>query len=214
MKRINVAPGDRFGDLTIIEEIECYRKKRYFICQCSCGEVRRVRFVALKAGEIKSCGCKRDERNRTSNLSHGESGSHLYNSWHSMKQRCLNPNSEVFEHYGARGITICLEWMEYEPFRKWALANGYLPNLTIERKDVNGNYEPNNCTWIEGPKQTLNTRRSRRLTFNGKTQPLKLWADEMGMSPKLIRNRLQDGWSVERALLVPICLKYSHKKVT
>ena len=213
MKRIDVTQGDKFGDLTIIKEIERYKEKRYFLCRCSCGKERRVRFVALRAGRIKSCGCKRDERNRTANLSHGEAGSHLYNSWHSMKQRCLNPRSKVFIHYGGRGITVRPEWMEYESFRAWALANSYSPNLTIERKDVNGNYEPDNCTWIEAPKQLLNTRRTRRLTLDGKTQPLKLWADELGMSAKLIRNRIEDGWSIENALRTPIDVRFSHRKV-
>lgn len=160
--RIDIQTGDRFGRFTIVREVERRAKKRYFLCKCDCGQTREVRFVALRAGAIVSCGCARDERNRTGPITHGLSGSGIYSSWHCMKQRCQNPKKAEYRFYGGRGITICDEWQTFEEFRDWALANGYQKGLTIERINVNGNYEPSNCTWIPKSQQSANTRRSLR----------------------------------------------------
>lgn len=216
-KKIDVVPGEKFGDLTIIHEIERYKKKRYFLCRCSCGEIRKVRFIALRAGEVKSCGCKRDERNRTANLLHGQCRSKghspLYSSWHDMKQRCTNPNSKAFPYYGGRGITVFHEWMQFTAFETWALKNGYKDGLTIERKDVNGNYCPENCEWIPQSLQCLNTRRNLRITYKGNTQILKQWAEELNIPYKLLQRRIKRGWGVEKAFETPLNIKYSHGKV-
>ena len=201
-KKLDVIAGQRFGNMTIIKEIELRLKKRYFLCQCDCGKIKECRFVILRSGRIKSCGCERDKRNKTANLIHGYAKGHLYNSWHSMKQRCLNNKCKSFEHYGGRGIKICEIWLDFIPFMQWALLNGYKDNLTIERINVNGNYEPTNCTWITQAEQTLNTRRNVNITFNGVTMCRKLWANKIGISNSALTKRLEN-WSLEKALTTP-----------
>jgi len=201
---LKINPGDRFGRLVIVREVERRKKKRYFLCRCDCGNERVVRLVAMRAGEVKSCGCLRDEQNRVAAIKHGCWGTGPYWCWHSMKDRCLNPNSAVYHHYGGRGITVCPEWMEFEPFYQWAIENGYRPGLTLDRIDNNGNYEPSNCRWVTRRQQMLNTRRNKRLTFNGETKTLKEWADDLRFEYHVLRNRIARGWSVRRAFTTPL----------
>jgi hypothetical protein len=94
-QRIEVKPGDKYGRLTIVRESERIAKKRYFICKCDCGKEINTRFVNLRDGHTKSCGCLRNEQNQTVAITHGENKTRLYSIWHSMKQRCLNPNSHA-----------------------------------------------------------------------------------------------------------------------
>lgn len=209
---LHITPGDRYGRLVVVAEAPKRRKMRHFLCRCDCGNTITTRLSALRNGKSKSCGCLRVEQNRTANLTHGLSHRPLYRTWHGMKQRCLNPNAVAYEHYGGRGITICDEWLEYEPFHRWALANGYRKGLSIERIDVDGNYEPSNCTWIARNRQTENTRRSRPVTFRGETKILKHWARDLGLPAKLLRNRLNRGWSVEKAFSTPLDVSRSHPK--
>ena len=97
-------------------------------------------------------------------ITHGGSGTRLYKIWRDMKTRCLNPTAKRFNHYGARGITICSEWTgDFAVFRDWALVNGYTDTLTIDRIDNNGNYEPNNCQWIP---RVANMRKDRGIPVN------------------------------------------------
>lgn len=97
------------------------------------------------------------------NYKHGLTGTRLYNIYHGMKERCLNPKCHSYTDYGGRGITICKEWLEdVQKFVNWALTHGYADNLTIERKDVNGNYEPDNCTWITNAEQQKNKRNTKK----------------------------------------------------
>ena len=109
------------------------------------------------------------------NYRHGQSGGkcRLYGIWQAMKNRCRNPNQPGWKSHGARGIRVCAEWQAFEPFRAWALANGFRDGLSIERRDNDGNYEPANCTWIPKPDQNLNTRRIVWVEINGERLRLK-----------------------------------------
>jgi len=125
----------------------------------------------------------------------------LYYCWCNMKSRCYYENNTEYKNYGGRGIAICDEWKnDYNNFKIWALENGYKETLTIDRIDVNGNYEPSNCRWADNKQQGNNTTRNHYITYNGKTQSMQLWAEELGMSYTTIRRRLNTlGWSVEKA---------------
>ncbi|WP_374712976.1 hypothetical protein [Symbiobacterium terraclitae] len=132
------------------------------------------------------------------------SGTKLYRIWSSMKHRCLNPADKHYANYGGRGIRICDEWLVFENFLEWARASGYREGLTIERINNDGNYEPGNCKWVPKPEQSNNTRRSKLVTFRGRTMTLKDWAEELGLPYHLLQVRLTKyGWSVERAFTTP-----------
>ena len=151
--------GQRFGRLVII----CMTKKRnqgavIWKCQCDCGKITNVRSNSLRQGLTRSCGCLQKEMVAQIGISHRTHGdarrgkkTRLYWVWRSMKERCFNPNSISYKYYGGRGIKVCNEWLNsYANFRDWALTNGYVNNLTIDRIENDGNYEPNNCQWITG----------------------------------------------------------------
>lgn len=108
-------------------------------------------------------------------LKHGGYGTRLYLRWAAMLSRCRNPNNPRFGNYGGRGITVCPEWLDFRAFRDWAHLSGYRDDLTIERKDVNGDYCPENCTWIPGRDQGRNTTTNRFLTAFGETKIFDDW---------------------------------------
>ncbi len=118
-----------------------------------------------------------------------------------MKDRCYNPNFKSFANYGGRGITVCDEWANsYRKFHEWSLENGYRDDLTIDRIDVNGNYEPSNCRWLTIKEQSYNKRTNRKLTYQNKTQTVTEWAVELNIKSNTLLYRLRRGWTVERAL--------------
>lgn len=128
----------------------------------------------------------------------------LWYSYHSMKKRCLNPNCKRYKDYGGRGIEICEEWLKgFDEFADWAKANGYRHGLTIERKDVNGNYEPDNCIWITKQQQAFNKRDSIFVTYKGQTKDLMVWCNELGLAYDTIHNRITCGWSPKKAFESP-----------
>lgn len=201
-KRIEVKQGDKYGRFTIVCEVEKRKSQRYFKCKCDCGNERIVRFVALNSGESKSCGCLRDEQNKTVNLKHGEYGTRLHSIWHSMLQRCLNPNSRAYKFYGKKGITVCEEWRKYEAFSAWAKANGYREDLTIDRIKSARNYEPQNCRWATMNEQSRNKSNSKLITFKNETLCESDWADRIGISRQSLSKRLKK-LSIEEALTKP-----------
>lgn len=107
-------------------------------------------------------------------------------------------------HYGGRGIRVCKEWSSFEAFHAWAMANGYREDLTVERIDNNGDYCPENCTWIPFKQQARNRRNNIVVVFRGEARPLAEWADRLGINPNTLNMRLHHGWSVERAMTEPV----------
>ncbi len=136
-----------------------YRSCAIFWCDFCKSEVKKNLSNGLR--DI-SCGCIKGKLITEANKDnlygyiHGSSRNKLYKVWNSMKQRILNPNSNRYKDYGGRGITICNEWLEFIPFRDWALSNGYQKGLQINRINNDGNYEPNNCNWITNKENNRN----------------------------------------------------------
>lgn len=216
--RFNDLTGENFGRLTVIGlSPRRSGRKSYWICQCNCGNKAVARGDILKAGTTQSCGCMKKEQDRinlTANHSHKESGAHLYNAWLGMKQRCYDKNSETYKYYGERGIKVSDEWKnDYIKFAEWARENGYSEILTIERIDVNGDYSPDNCTWIPFVDQMNNRRSSIMIEWNGQIKNLKQWSAELGLPYSTIHTRYTRDNLRPPKLFKPLNKKYMPKLV-
>lgn len=194
--------GLKFNRLTVIEYVS-YSK---YLCLCDCGNTIIVSSADLKSGHTKSCGCYKKESSQNNHLKkHGLSKERVYRIWKGMKSRCYNAQNIEFNIYGGRGIKICDEWKNnFVNFYNWSMSNGYLDNLTIDRIDVNGNYEPNNCRWISLNAQQRNRRAKRSITYNGITHCIIEWAEIYNINRKTLTTRLNAGWSIENALTTPV----------
>lgn len=210
-KRVDIT-GMRFGRLTVIDyhhtnadKYACWR------CRCDCGKVVVVPGKSLRTGNTKSCGClsidAATERIVSFNTTHGSTQTRLFRTWTNIKTRCENPNAINYKDYGGRGIKVCDEWQKFEPFCDWALANGYADNLSIDRIDNNGNYEPLNCRWATDKEQANNRRSNRVIEFNGEKKNLKQWAETLGISGGALGRRFQSpNFTLESALTTP-CMR-------
>lgn len=187
--------GMAFGHLCVIEFAHTYKGHSYWLCRCDCGRYSIARGSHLKTGNVSSCGCKKG------NITHGESKTRLYSVWNGMKDRCRNVNSPEYHRYGGRGISVCEEWENYETFREWALSHGYAPNLSIDRKDNDGNYNPENCRWATAKEQANNTSKTRFIVLDGERHSVSEWARKLGINQSTLSMRLNKyGWSAEKAL--------------
>lgn len=195
--KFNMKINDKFGYLIVIDNKE--DSKHRVLCKCRCGKDKRISKYSLSNGITKSCGCYK------SNSTHKKSKSRLYSIWCDMKNRCYNPNIKNYKHYGERGIEVCNEWKHnFVEFEKWALANGYKDNLTIDRKNVNGNYEPSNCRWATSKQQSTNKTTNRHISYNDKTLTISEWSKIIGISSNALSKRISK-WGIERALsTIPI----------
>jgi hypothetical protein len=155
----------KFGRWTVLHRVENRRGKIYYKVRCECGNESEVRKTALTAGMSQSCGCLVFDRMKKQKygLKHGLSPKgkpdRLYKIHSDMKKRCYNQNNKRYDSYGGKGVVVCEAWKDVTKFREWALDNGYSDDLTIERIDPDGNYEPSNCEWIT---KSENSRRSMR----------------------------------------------------
>jgi len=154
--------GERFGKLTAISFAGRNKHgKALWLCKCDCGQEKSILLNSLTGGKTKSCGCL-----NVGNITHGLCQSKLYTTYHNMIRRCYKPKSTNFKYYGGRGISICNEWRDnFQAFRDWAVANGYSDDLTIDRINVNGNYEPSNCRWVNATIQSNNRRNVKKVVM-------------------------------------------------
>lgn len=193
--------GQKFGRLTALYRLHNYHKKGvYWLCACECGNITIVHAGHLPNEHTKSCGCLNREPTK-GNTKHGKTNIRLFHIWVTMKQRCYNKRHKHYKDYGARGIAVCDEWKDdFQAFYDWSMNNGYDDSLTIDRIDVNGNYEPSNCRWVDIITQNNNKRNNIYLTYNGKTQTIKEWSKELNANVKTLYTRKFKNWSVEDIL--------------
>jgi hypothetical protein len=203
MKLIDLT-GRKFERLTVLSYAgKSANKHSQWLCRCDCGKERTVLALNLKRGFTKSCGCFHSDNMRRKKTTHNDSYSPEHRAWSKAKSRCFNPKDKAFCNYGGRGITMCDRWKNsYENFI--ADMGRRLDGFSLDRIDVNGNYEPSNCRWADKITQANNTRTNRFLTHKGKTQTASEWAREIGVKRTIIHGRIFHGWSVERMLEQPV----------
>lgn len=202
---VKVNIGDKYNHLTIIGKSNRTDKynREYYFCICDCGNpnILEIEKIRITGGYTKSCGCERI-RNNKKYITHGLSGTKIYNKYCGMIDRCYDSNSSNYYDYGGRGISVCREWYNpnykngHDPecvlnFYNWAISNGWNDNLnlSIDRVDPNGNYEPKNCRLIPLEYQSNNRRISKYLTIDEETYTLSDWSRITGINYASIKNR-------------------------
>lgn len=189
-----VFAGMRFGRLTAVEEIDTGgigRTQWLFVCDCGKQKILPTNYVTT--GNTKSCGCL----NRNSPLKkrpkkHGYCGTRIYRCWQGMKRRCAEKSKDHVLYFD-RGIRVCEEWKDFECFYEWAMSHGYSDNLTLDRVNNDGNYEPSNCRWATAKEQANNKSTSLRIEHLGMTKTLAEWADYYGIKNSTIKSRFYRG---------------------
>lgn len=206
MGKLNDLTGQKYGRLTVIERAGSnIHKKALWKCRCDCGREVVVIGSNLLNGNTNSCGCYKSDMTSERMQTHGQSQTRLYHIWKNMRQRCGNPRKPDYQYYGGRGIKIDKRWDDYNEFEKWALANGYTDELTIDRINVDGNYTPENCRWVSMTEQARNMSRNRMLEYNGEKHCIAEWGEILGISPKVLGLRINAyHWSIERTLTTPV----------
>lgn len=195
--------GKRFGKLTVVSLSERTKYGYLWECTCDCGNTCFRLRTKMESGHALSCGCLIDE-GRRSRAKHRMMRTPEHRAWMAMRRRCNSPSDKRYEYYGGRGIRVCAEWdADFNAFYR-DVGQRPSPNHSLDRIDVNGNYEPGNVRWATKIQQAQNKRNVRTATINGVEKALSEWAREYGQRPKLVRARVVDrGWNVEKALTTP-----------
>lgn len=196
--------GMKFGKLTVVERAENGPNWRTrWVCQCDCygpNSIVIVNGCDLKDGKVRSCGCLHDGHPK-----HNMCKTRLYKIWANMKSRCNDPNAVGYEYYGGRGIVVCEDWQDFTNFKDWALSHGYDENLTIDRINVNLNYNPDNCQWVTQKAQQNNKRNNIYITYFNETHTLAEWCDILNLPYDLIYNRMHcNRWDFWKAISTPL----------
>ena len=191
--------GQKFNSLKVLYKVRAgNRNQLFWMCQCDCGNKTLALTSNLLNGQKKSCGCKHRF------YGHHGTETRLYHIWCGIKARCYNKNSPKYHRYGGRGIVVCDEWKnDFSAFREWAINNGYSEELSIDRIDNDGNYEPSNCRWATVLQQSNNTCQNKRFEFEGEMMTAHEISLKTGYPLPRLRNRLRYGWTVQEALSVP-----------
>jgi len=208
-KNLNDLTGQKFGKWTVLKRVKENSKRVKYLCRCECGAEHIVLGTTLSSGE--STKCKKCGYKYAIHYIHNMSNTRLYTIWVDMKSRCNKNTSKVYKYYGGKGVKVCNEWSsDFMNFYNWAITNGYQDHLTIDRIDVNGNYEPANCRWITKQEQANNKTTNHFITYNGETHTIKQWSNITGLSQEVIFGRIvRYKWAVERALTEPLNKKYA-----
>ena len=197
--------NQKFTRLKVLERADNLNNQVRWRCICDCGNEVIVRSAALRNGYTKSCGCLSRDRTIKRNKTHGLSKHRLYSIYKNMKQRCYNKNRPDYQRYGGKGVRICKEWLDdFKTFYDWAYENGYSDGLSIDRIDVDGNYEPSNCRWVDDKTQARNRTNNRLVKIDGKVKTVSEWVKLLKLPQSTVRSRISRGWSPKKALITPV----------
>lgn len=193
--------GQRFGRLIVAgisRKVQSGKRERYYWeCSCDCGKTKNIRTDCLTSGLVRSCGCLKKEQdavNLTKNHRHKLSNTRIWHVYYSMLHRCYNENDSRYSDYGGRGISVCEEWKNsFDAFAKWAIENGYTEGLQIDRINNNGNYEPENCRWVDIKTNCRNRRSNVIVSYKGKEMTLVEASEKSGLSYSTLRSRWERG---------------------
>ena len=190
--------GMKFNRLTVVSFLYKNKTNYYWNCVCECGNNVVVQRGALKSGHAKSCGCYGKEKLIERLTTHNLCDTPTYRTWDSMIQRCTNKKHKNYYLYGEKGITVCERWFDFQNFIEDMGLRP--PNLTLDRKNGSDGYYKDNCRWITVKRQANNTKTNVNITYNGKTQSLSMWAEELGIHRGTLNNRLfRSKWTVEKS---------------
>lgn len=197
----------KFGRLTVLETCGKKRNNMLWLCKCDCGNETKVIGTYLINGNVKSCGCLFKEIQSKGNPKHNLYNTRIYKIWRGIKDRCYNEKHVAYKRYGGRGIKMCDDWKnDVVKFNEWAINNGYNDNLTIDRIDNNGDYEPNNCRWATKEEQQNNTRKNKFYEYNGELLTLSQISRKYNISDSTLYHRLKKYNSIKIAIELPINL--------
>lgn len=191
--------GQKYNEWEVIEFVN----NKFVTCKCSCGTIKNVRIHDLVNNKSKRCvSCANKLRGIKT---HGQSNTRLFRIWKDMKGRCYCKTNHDYINYGGRGISICKKWLDdFMNFYEWSMNNNYKDNLTIERLDVNGNYEPSNCMWVPKAIQASNTRRNHYVYYNNKKYTIAELARKYKLPYSVVYKRLARGWSIDETINIKI----------
>lgn len=211
-KRIDLI-GKRFNKLLVLSfDRKDKYNHLYWLCKCDCGNEIIVRGDHITRNEIQSCGCYNAELNIKRGKQVGKKTKHnlskhrLYCIWTGMKTRCYNKKSPNYKWYGAKNILVCNEWKNnFQEFYNWAIENGYKDDLTIDRINTNGNYEPSNCRWVDNIEQSNNKSNNHYITYNNEIKTLSQWSEIVNISRDTLYDRInKKHWDIEKAFTTPV----------
>jgi len=193
--------GFVFHYLTVVKDIgRTANGTIIYECKCKCGNATKANANSLRQGVTKSCGCFMAENARNMFKTHGMSKTRIYKIWCNMIDRCTRPGSTSYDRYGAKGITFCQRWADFENFYK-DMKDDYKSHLTLERIDSKKNYEKSNCKWGTYKEQSENKTNTIYLTIDGETKKLMEWSRIVGVNPNIIRQRVKTyKWSHKEAV--------------
>jgi hypothetical protein len=199
----------RIGNITVLSLVERKKGKTYWNCRCDCGnefvgEINGIKYRVEKQGQTRCDKCRSGSCLKHGDAIHSRKRVRLYSIWEGMRYRCEKKYASHYDKYGGRGIKVCNEWHDYITFRDWALSNGYRDDLSIDRIDANGNYEPSNCQWTTQKEQMNNTRETRRVEYCGKTVTFFELSKIVNIPQKILYFRIiTKKWNIDRAVNTP-----------
>lgn len=197
MGKIKNLVGNTYHKLRVISFNSVKGEKAHWNCVCDCGLNTIVAGSNLTTGKTKSCGNHK--------VTHGMSGHHLFKVYERMIARCYSPNEAEYKNYGGRGITVCAEWISDKSlFFDWALKNGWVFGLKMDRRNNEGNYSPDNCRFVTQKVNMRNRRITKFVEYKGEVKPLSEWCEIVGINYYITKGRLRVGWSINEALETPV----------